>query len=93
MDGSEPLRPDRVTHAGGPEEVRYDRRSWVVATGTLACPECDAPVLPDGPVSPAAPMSCPYCGEHGHVRDFLSLEAPARPAVVEVRLRATRPRA
>lgn len=92
IDGSEPLRPDPITRAGGPEEVRHDRREWVLATGTLACPACDAPVLPDGPVSPAAPLSCPYCGESGYVRDFLSLEDPARPAVVEVRLRPARPR-
>ena len=86
IDGSEPLRPDPIARAAGPEEVRRDRRSWVLATGTLACPDCDAPVLPDGPLSPADSLACPYCGHGAAVRDFLSLAAPARPARVEVRI-------
>ena len=74
---------------GGPahEELRLGRSSRL-ATGTLACPSCDAPVaLTDGPVSPADALGCPYCGQAGAVRDFLSLSSPSRPARVEVRLR------
>ena len=60
----------------------------MVASGTLACPECDAPVFPgDRPVSPAAPLACPFCGQSGAVRDFLSLAPPSRPARVVVRVR------
>jgi hypothetical protein len=88
MDGAEPLREG----IGSVQEERRLGRSSVLATGTLACPRCDAPVLPAGPVSPADPLSCPYCGHGDPAREFLSLEPPTRPARVEVRvvLRARR---
>ena len=59
-----------------------------LATGTLACPSCDAPLLP-GPLamSPSDPLSCGYCDEAGAVRDFLSLARPTRPTRVIVRVR------
>lgn len=63
-------------------------RSGHLATGSLACPGCDAPVVPSaGPHAPSAPVACPYCGSIGTVRDFLSLAQPTRPARVEVRAR------
>jgi hypothetical protein len=31
-------------------------------------------------------LTCPYCGRHGTVRDFLSLAPPTRPARVQVRV-------
>ena len=69
------------------KEIR-PARSTVLATGTLACPRCDAPVAPGPePLSPAAPLGCPFCGETGAVRDFLSLGEPSRPARVVVRVR------
>ena len=59
-----------------------------MATGTLACPACDAPVLPGpGGMSPRDPISCGFCGNLGAVRDFLSLADPTRPARVAVRIR------
>lgn len=71
---------------GAQEEHRLARSSRLGA-GTLACPRCDVPVaLAAGPVSPAAPLGCPYCGHAGAVRDFLSLSTPSRPARVEVRV-------
>ena len=73
----------------GPEAVRIEqriRRTERVATGTLACPACDAPVAPAGRMSPAEPVACPYCGHGGAVREFLSLAAPSRPARVAVRV-------
>jgi hypothetical protein len=73
----------------GPEAVRIEqriRRSDRLATGTLACPACDAPVAPAGRMTPAQALGCPYCGHAGAVRDFLSLAAPARPARVAVRV-------
>ena len=61
-----------------------------MATGTLACPRCDAPVSPGTrALSPAEPIACPFCGEDGHVRDFLSLSTPTRPAHVEIRISPT----
>jgi len=72
------------------EELRRTTRSTRVATGTLACPHCDAPVALAGPVAPSAPVDCPYCGHGGAVRDFLSLAAPTRPARVVVRVVARR---
>ena len=57
-----------------------------MATGTLACPSCDVPVLPDGIMAPADPMSCGFCGHAGALRDFLSLGEPTRPTRVVVRV-------
>jgi hypothetical protein len=58
-----------------------------MATGTLACPACDAPVSPPaGGVAPADAIGCPFCGHGAAVRDFLSLAPPARPARVDVRV-------
>ena len=83
VDGSEGLRPEPVSRLH--EERRT--RSGRLATGTLACPLCDAPVaLAVAAASPADRLGCPYCAHSGAVRDFLSLAAPARPARVAVRV-------
>ncbi len=82
-DGADPLRREPV--AGRHEERRTP--SGRLGVGTLACPECDAPVSLGGyRLSPADWIGCPYCRHTGPLRDFLSLAAPARPARVEVRL-------
>jgi hypothetical protein len=87
LDGSEPLRPEPLTRTGGPQEERRATRSGRLATGTLACPTCDAPVIPgETPLTPADPLTCPYCGRAGATRDFLSFSTPARPARVVVRV-------
>jgi hypothetical protein len=68
------------------EEIR-PAPSGRLATGTLACPACDAPVAPAaGPMSPADALGCPVCDHAGAVRDFLSLASPSRPARVDVRV-------
>jgi hypothetical protein len=86
VDGTESQRPEPVTHL---EERRA--RSGHLASGTLACPLCDAPVaLAHAFAGPADPLGCPYCDHYGAVRDFLSLEAPSRPARVTVRVIARR---
>ncbi|MGH2949772.1 MAG: hypothetical protein ACRDPC_26520 [Solirubrobacteraceae bacterium] len=82
IDGSDPVRPDPVSRLH--EERR--RRAGQLATGTLACPVCDAPVAPDGAMTPAEPLACPYCRHAAAVRDFLSIDGPSRPARVEVRV-------
>ncbi len=81
-DGAEPVRPDGT----GPVEVRRSTRTREVTTGTLACPACDAPVLPGRPLSPGEPLRCGLCDHEGRVRDFLSLAQPTRPAHVVVRV-------
>jgi hypothetical protein len=87
LDGADPVRQGPVGRLAGQQEERRVGRSWLVATGTLACPRCDAPVaLPDGGRSPADPLGCPFCRHTGALRDFLSLAAPSRPARVEVRV-------
>jgi hypothetical protein len=68
----------------GSFEERRETRSARMAMGTLACPECDAPVALAYPLTPADWMGCPYCLHTGPARDFLSLSAPVRPAVVSV---------
>jgi hypothetical protein len=78
---------DPVTRSRASEsEARRVTHSSRLATGTLACRRCDAPVALGGPVSPAAPLTCPYCSNAGAVRDFLSLAPPTRPARVVVRV-------
>jgi hypothetical protein len=86
IDGSDPVRGEPIAATGGAEELRRVRRSRHLATGTMACPACDAPVAPAGRMRPADAIGCPYCGTSGAVRDFLSLDDPARPARVEVRV-------
>jgi hypothetical protein len=89
IDG-EPVR--RVGDLAAELERRKAGRGHL-ATGTLACPECDAPVAPGAPyLSPADALGCPYCGHAAAVRDFLSLGEPTRPARVVVRV-VTRRRA
>ena len=78
---------DRETERLGTEhELRRRVATREMATGTLACPSCDAPVLPDGVMSPADPMSCGFCRHDGALRDFLSLGEPTRPTRVVVRV-------
>jgi hypothetical protein len=86
-DGWDAARAEPMTHLH--EERR--RRAGHLGTGTLACPTCDAPVaLATGYAGPADPLACPYCDHGGPLRDFLSLEAPSRPARVTVRVIAHR---
>ncbi len=87
--GGTPSGPgEPVGRASGTAEERRATRSTVLATGTLACPSCDAPVSPGGrALRPAEPMRCPVCARAGAVRDFLSLATPARPARVRVVVR------
>jgi hypothetical protein len=81
---SEPVKPT----AGPHEQEHRIARSQRVASGTLACARCDAPVaLTAGPVAPADWLDCPFCLHRAPVRDFLSLREPTRPARVEVRVR------
>ena len=87
MDGSETRGTEPVGRRGAVEEERRATRSTRLALGTLACPDCDAPVALAGRrLAPAAALNCPYCGHAGALRDFLSLEVPVRPARVEVRV-------
>jgi hypothetical protein len=75
------------------EHLHEERRTRPgrLATGTLACPLCDAPVaLAYGFAGPGDLLGCPYCDHTGAVRDFLSLAAPSRPARVAVRIIARR---
>jgi hypothetical protein len=85
-DGSEPVRIDPVEQLAKLREERRDARSWQLCRGTLACPECDAPVAPLGALGPADGLDCPVCGHGAAVRDFLTLGEPTRPAHVVVRL-------
>jgi hypothetical protein len=78
---------DPVGGLGGPEEIRRVQRTSTLAVGTLACPTCDAPVAPTGAhLGPASPLACPFCGETGRVRDFLTLGAPTRAAHVVIKV-------
>jgi hypothetical protein len=88
LDGAEPLRAQPAERLAGHREIHEAEGSWHLADGTLACPHCDAPVLParDG-MSPGDPMSCGFCRRAGAVRDFLSLAEPTRPTRVVVHLR------
>jgi hypothetical protein len=81
------LHRESIERLGGRHEHRGES-VWHLATGTLACPGCDAPVLPSpGGMSPADPISCGYCRAAGVVSEFLSLAEPTRPTRVVVRVR------
>jgi hypothetical protein len=88
IDGPDSVRPDPV---GGPGTATHRfrvARSTVLAVGTLACPECDAPIAPPpSGLSPGDPLGCGFCEHAAAVRDFLSLAPPVRPARVVVRVR------
>jgi hypothetical protein len=71
----------------GRHELRKAQDSHTLATGTLACPSCDAPVLPQpGGMALRDLMSCAFCSHGAPVRDFLSLAEPTRPTRVVVRV-------
>jgi hypothetical protein len=87
IDGSKPIRPQPVERLAGRHEWR-EERAWHLATGTLACPSCDAPALPAaGGASPSDALTCGFCLHSGALRDFLSLAEPTRPTRVAVRVR------
>jgi hypothetical protein len=87
IDGSDPVRGEPVGGPAARHEWRRVATASRLAIGTLACPDCDAPIAPPpAPLSPADPLGCGYCLRAGAVRDFLSLAAPARPTRVEVRV-------
>ena len=95
FDGAAPREPEPVGGGSGWTEVRRDTRTTRMASGTLACPHCDAPVAsPERPVPPSAPLACGFCGLDARVRDFLTLGEPTRPTRVAVHVRApaVRPR-
>ena len=72
----------------GHHEERRAARPWHLATGSLACPDCDAPVLlGDIPAGPADELMCPVCDHAAAVRDFLSLAQPPRAPRVNVLVR------
>ena len=79
--------PEPADRPAGAYEVRRARSSQL-ATGTLACPGCDVPLLPAaGGMSPGDALACGYCGHVARVRDCLSLAEPTRPTRVAVRVR------
>jgi hypothetical protein len=59
-----------------------------VGTGSLACPNCDAPALLDErPAGPESALDCAYCDHRGAVREFLSFGEPLRAPRVNVFVR------
>jgi hypothetical protein len=87
IDGSDPVRAQPISARAGAREDRH-AASLRVATGTLACPCCDAPVALGGRgVSLTENLDCSFCRHTAAVRDFLSLAAPSRPTRVAVRVR------
>jgi hypothetical protein len=74
------------------EQVEQRKRraddNGVIATGTIACPHCDAPIaIGQREIALTDTLTCPFCEHHGVVRGFLSLAVPTRPTRVQVRLR------
>ena len=86
IDGSAPV-PERASARvdAALHEERRATRGDRLGAGTLACARCDAPVaIGSVPRAPTEPLSCPFCGHEGAVRDFLSLAGPPRPARVVI---------
>lgn len=90
IEETDPRRTRPATAPVGLHEERRTMRPWHIATGSLACPDCDAPIgLGGTSVAPADPITCPFCDHAAAVRDFLSLAAPARVPRVHVLVRVT----
>jgi hypothetical protein len=88
IEGIQTSGAQPVERLAGRRERRTAETTWHMATGTLACPGCDAPVLPSPMgMSPRDAISCAFCQHAGAVRDFLSLAEPTRPTRVVVRVR------
>lgn len=94
--GNDGMGTNRPVPAAAPVEA-VDRRLAVkthMATGTLACPRCDAPVALTATRSALRDsLGCPFCGHGDTVRAFLSLAEPSRPARVRVTVRRSAARA
>lgn len=84
------LEPVRGTGGAGTRLLR-PATSAPVATGTFACPGCDAPGYLHRAYTPAEPYRCGYCGHEAPAREFLTLGGTVRPARVTVRIRVARP--
>ena len=70
------------------QRKRRAQREGVVASGTIACARCDAPVaIGPGELTLLHPLTCPFCGHRDVARGFLSLAVPTRPTRVEVKVR------
>jgi hypothetical protein len=88
-DSTDPRQARPASARIGHHEERRATRPWHLATGSLACPECDAPVvLAAERARPADLLQCPFCDRAGALRDFLSLATPARVPRVHVVVRA-----
>ncbi len=81
---------DAEPHARGAESYEAEQRatrSNVLASGTLACARCDAPIaIGSARLSLTHELMCPFCRHTGPLRDFLSLTPPTRPTRVVVRV-------
>ncbi len=86
IDGSDPVRTDPVSRVAGVEEERRIASTSRPAQGTLACPQCDAPVALTGILTPTDSLACSFCEHTAAVRDFLTLGEPSRHTHVEVRV-------
>lgn len=75
---------ERRERLPGAEHERRGGRTWEVSGGTLACPQCDLPVMPAVAVAIADELRCPYCGHAASARDFLTISDEPRPARVRV---------
>jgi hypothetical protein len=66
------------------EERRDVSSSWVVASGTLACPVCDLPVVPGVGASPSTLVGCSWCEHIAPGHEFLTIVDDPRPARVDI---------
>ena len=83
FDGAEPDARAVTEHF----EHRQERRAGELCAATVACAHCDLPVaIGPEPRRLTDELACPYCGQTGPLRDFLSLDPPTRPTRVVVRI-------
>ncbi len=75
----EPFESDRSDNTDAVEPflerraIRPARRA--VASGALACPVCELPLLPAGRLSLRELVACPFCGLEDCARSFLRVGA------------------
>lgn len=68
-----PHRDERAEEPAGLFEERRATRPTRVASCSLTCPRCDAPIALAGTGSLADALWCPFCDHGAALRDFVSL--------------------
>ncbi len=73
MDPTGRPDPDREARKGiaGRLEIRPARRSTLLGTRSLACPDCEMPLAISRSLNWSEPVRCPFCDAIAPTRSFI----------------------